>query len=102
MHLLKNVPVDVLKIDKAFVSEITDESNKRVKVILENIINMSSQLGIEVVAEGVETKRQTEILRDMSCYRIQGFIFDKPLSEEDFFKRLSQRKYENVPESVSV
>ena len=101
LHLLKNVPVDVLKIDKAFVSEITDESNKRVKVILENIINMSSQLGIEVVAEGVETKRQTEILRDMSCYRIQGFIFDKPLSEEDFFKRRSQRKYENVPESVS-
>lgn len=93
LHLLNSVIVDVLKIDKAFVSKIENTVNKRERIILENIIKMAYELGIEVVAEGVETASQIEELRKMSCYRIQGFIFDKPLPEKDFTARLSDKKY---------
>lgn len=93
LHLLNSVTVDVLKIDKTFVNRITDTNNKRERIILENIINMAFELGIEVVAEGVETKPQIEALKELSCYRIQGFIFDKPLSEQEFMERLSIKKY---------
>ena len=93
LHLLNSVTVDVLKIDKAFVNKITDKENEKERIIIKNIINMAIQLGIEVVAEGVETQPQIDALKELSCYRIQGFIFDKPLSEEKFTHRLAKKKY---------
>ena len=94
LFLLKKVPVDVLKIDKAFVDELAENGSTRERILLANIINMAAQLGIEVVAEGVETKNQTDMLTKLSCFRIQGYIFDKPLSEYDFYQRLIARRYE--------
>ena len=94
LNMLKLVPVDVLKIDKEFITELNSDSNQREKIIIQNIINMAGELGIEVVAEGVETKLQIEMLKNMSCHRIQGFIFDKPLEETEFISRIEMRKYE--------
>lgn len=93
LHLLDSISVDVLKIDKTFVNQLTDKQKDRKVIILENIINMANQLGIEVIAEGVETAEQLETLRALNCCRIQGFIFDKPLTKENFTKRLSVKKY---------
>lgn len=91
--MLQNISVDVLKIDKAFVAEVTGESEKRENIILRHIIDMAQELGVEIVAEGVETIDQRENLTNMNCHRIQGYFFDKPLSEEDFSVRLATKNY---------
>ena len=91
--MLHSISVDVLKIDKAFVDEGTDDRNKRENIILKHIINMADELGVEIVAEGVETGDQRQNLTDMNCHRIQGYIYDKPLSADEFSQRLAARNY---------
>ena len=91
--MLQTISVDVLKIDKAFIAEVTGDPMKRENVILRHIINMADDLGVEIVAEGVETDEQRENLTNMNCHRIQGYFFDKPLSAEDFSKRLAEKVY---------
>ena len=91
--MLHSISVDVLKIDKAFVDEGTDNKNKRENVILKHIINMADELGVEIVAEGVETGDQRHNLTEMNCHRIQGYIYDKPLEADEFTKRLAVKNY---------
>lgn len=91
--MLQNISVDVLKIDRAFVAEVTGDSGKRENIILRHIIDMAEELGVEIVAEGVETFDQRENLSNMNCHRIQGYFFDRPLSSEDFSNRLAAKNY---------
>lgn len=93
LHLLQSVAVDVLKIDKAFVSEVGGDKDKRENVILKHIINMAAELGIEIVAEGVETDKQRQKLKEMNCHRIQGYIYDKPLMQDEFLQRITVKNY---------
>ncbi|MBH1939974.1 EAL domain-containing protein [Mobilitalea sibirica] len=81
LHLL---PINVLKIDKAFIDLITTQ--KAISQIVSNIINLSHQLGIEVVAEGVEDEEQLNALIQFNCDYIQGYLFSKPISEEQLFQ----------------
>jgi diguanylate cyclase (GGDEF)-like protein len=76
LNYLTKLPIDVLKIDRSFVIDLM--SNPKSKCIVENIINLSHQLGIEVVAEGVEDKSQVEYLRRILCDVVQGYYFSKP------------------------
>jgi diguanylate cyclase (GGDEF)-like protein len=76
LNYLTKLPIDVLKIDRSFVIDLM--SNPKSKCIVENIINLSHQLGIEVVAEGVEDKCQVEYLRMILCDVVQGYYFSKP------------------------
>lgn len=76
LNYLTKLPIDVLKIDRSFVIDLL--SNPKSKCIVENIINLSHQLGIEVVAEGVEDKLQVEYLRTILCDIVQGYYFSKP------------------------
>jgi diguanylate cyclase (GGDEF)-like protein len=76
LNYLTKLPIDVLKIDRSFVIDLM--SNPKSKCIVENIINLSHQLGIEVVAEGVEDKSQVEYLRMILCDVVQGYYFSKP------------------------
>jgi EAL domain-containing protein (putative c-di-GMP-specific phosphodiesterase class I) len=57
---------------------------------------MARELGLECIAEGVETKEQVEVLRDNSCNIAQGFYYDKPLPVEDYEKRLDHYTYKNM------
>ena len=91
--MLQTISVDVLKIDKAFIAEVTGDPDKRENIILRHIINMADDLGVEIVAEGVETIDQRENLTKMNCHRIQGYFFDKPLNAEDYGKRLAAKNY---------
>jgi len=93
LHLLQSVCVDVLKIDKAFVSDVAEDENKRENVILKHIINMAADIGLEIVAEGVETDIQRDKLKEMNCHRIQGYVYDKPLKESDFYHRITSMHY---------
>lgn len=79
---LKRFPTDLIKIDRSFVKSMTDVSND--KVLCEAIIVMAKKLGIKVVAEGVETQEQYDILKSMGCDYAQGYLIAEPLSKTDF------------------
>ncbi len=79
---LKQLPLDVLKIDRGFVRDImTDTSDA---VIVETIISMARHLGIQVIAEGVETAEQLAFLKQKGCLTFQGYYFDQPLTAANF------------------
>lgn len=87
---LKKLPLDILKIDRSFVEEVlVDESNA---AIVETIISMADHLGLDVVAEGVETRGQLKFLRDKGCKRYQGYYFSKPLPVDEFEAFVAERR----------
>ena len=77
MNYLKLLPITKIKIDKTFVDDIV--TNKKDLAIVKSIINLSKGLDLEVLAEGVETKEQHDILLELGCESIQGYYFSKPL-----------------------
>ena len=91
LSLLQDLDFDVLKLDKSFIKTVV--VNKRARTVIANVINMAKELNLSVIAEGVETKEELSILKKLKCNVIQGFIFDKPLSVEDFEQRLINKQY---------
>lgn len=87
LKLITELPWGVLKIDKSFIPEDSNEHSKREK-ILRHIITMSNDLGMECMAEGVETLDQARLLHQMECYLAQGFYYAKPMPCEDYEKNL--------------
>lgn len=85
LSMLKDIDVDMLKIDMEFLRK-TENTDKNL-VILESIITMSKKLGLQVLTEGVETQAQIESLEQLGCNLFQGYYFDKPLSVEDFCRK---------------
>jgi diguanylate cyclase (GGDEF)-like protein/PAS domain S-box-containing protein len=84
---ISNLPVDEIKIDISFVREIVKDPRKR--AVVGNLIKLASDLGIETLAEGVETQEQLKILRDMGCTYVQGYLLGKPMPEEEALKLIS-------------
>jgi EAL domain-containing protein (putative c-di-GMP-specific phosphodiesterase class I) len=82
LNYLKRFPIDTIKIDRSFVKDLHEDADDA--AICAAIIAMSQQLGLKVVAEGVETREQLKFLRRHKCDHIQGFIFSRPLSADDF------------------
>lgn len=82
LNMLKNIDIDVLKVDMAFVREI--EVSERARIILLMIIGLASELGMGVVTEGVETQTQLDYITEMGEVDIQGYYFSKPLNLKDF------------------
>lgn len=78
---LKQLPIKELKIDKSFVDDIGKNSNDETIIIA--IINLAKTLDLEVVAEGVETEKQLNFLKEHQCSIIQGYYFSQPLSVSD-------------------
>lgn len=85
---LHSCPFDVIKIDRCFLKAIGHEESSR--ILLANIIAMAKSLGLQVVAEGVESDEQVRILRDLKCDQLQGYRFSRPLVEERFREFLRQ------------
>ena len=82
LNMLSTMPIDVLKMDRAFVSNI--EHNARDIQLVELILGIARNLKIPVVAEGVETEEQLHLLKQMGCALVQGFYFSRPLPASDF------------------
>lgn len=74
---MKRFPVDTLKIDQSFIRDILTDANDA--AIASAIISIGRSLGLEVVAEGVETVEQVDFLRDLHCTLMQGFLFSRPV-----------------------
>jgi diguanylate cyclase len=81
---LQQFPFDVLKIDACFIRNINQ--NQVNAVITKTVIEMAHQLGLKVVAEGVETSAELDFLKNVQCDAIQGFLFSRPLAAKEFQK----------------
>ena len=92
LSYLKRFPIHTLKVDKAFIDDLTIEQGERHMVA--SIISIAHNMGLSVVAEGVETEEQLAILKQLSCETIQGFIFSRPLSENDFLALLLKQEHQ--------
>lgn len=77
---LRQMPFDTLKIDRSFVSSIEEDSGAQ--AIVSTIIDLSHRLQCQVVAEGVETEGQFNILNDLRCHRVQGWLLGKPMTAD--------------------
>ncbi|WP_415892640.1 EAL domain-containing protein [Neptuniibacter sp. PT8_73] len=86
LSLLKNLPIDELKIDKSFVDDIVEDKDAR--LLLQGIIDIAHKMGITIVAEGVETLEQKQILDTLGCEVFQGYYFYKPLPIKDIISAL--------------
>ncbi|WP_206512337.1 EAL domain-containing protein [Colwellia sp. Arc7-635] len=83
---LKKFPLNTLKIDKAFVDDI--ETSEQGRNMVATIVTIAHNLGMQVVAEGVETNQQLSFLSGLRCEQLQGYLYSKPLPENDFQKYL--------------
>ena len=90
INFLKKFPIDVLKVDQSFVKGIPDNQNDI--AITSAIIALGHNLGIQIVAEGVETSEQLDFLTDHQCDLIQGYYFSRPLPESKLILQLKRKK----------
>jgi len=86
LSYLAKLPIDYLKIDISFVKAL---DSQQVRSVVKSIIFLSKELGIKTIAEGVEDKEQFEILKNMGCDYFQGYLFHKPMPENNFKEILS-------------
>lgn len=93
LNLIKEIPWDILKVDKDFLPENTNASQNRQNIMFHHVVNMAKEIGLTCVAEGVETGDQLEILRSNGCNIAQGYYYDKPLPVSEFEKRLERHFY---------
>lgn len=89
LNYLKTFPIDVLKIDRSFIRDITFDKDD--EIIVKTIIAMGHNLGLKIIAEGVEDNEQLELVKKYQCEWFQGFYFSQPLSVEAFTELLSKQ-----------
>ena len=90
LQYLKRLPLDQIKIDRSFIRDINTDDND--KAIVHTIIAMARSLNINVIAEGVETEEQRQLLMDRGCYHYQGYLFGRPVPIERFDEVLLKGK----------
>lgn len=93
LNLIRAIPWNVLKIDRSFVPLDSEPENSTCNVMFKHVVALAKDLGLECIAEGVETPAQLEILRRTGCDFAQGYLFDKPLPADEFVKRLDTKYY---------
>jgi EAL domain-containing protein (putative c-di-GMP-specific phosphodiesterase class I) len=81
LSYLKNLPLDTLKIDRSFIEYILHKDHDR--AIVASLIGLSHSLNLKVIAEGVETQEQVDLLKSLGCDRIQGYFFHRALPAEE-------------------
>jgi EAL domain-containing protein (putative c-di-GMP-specific phosphodiesterase class I) len=94
------MPADVIKLDRSFLSrEFADAS-----AVIESIVQIAHRLGLQVVAEGVETRAQSDRLSNLNCDQLQGFYFSRPMPPEAVheFVESSRLQAEQEPRAVAL
>ena len=97
LNLIREIPWDVMKLDRCFIP--SEENYGVTELMFRHVVAMAQAMGLECVAEGVETVRQLELLKENECRIAQGFYFDKPLPVEEFEKKLGDYTY-SLPDSL--
>jgi diguanylate cyclase (GGDEF)-like protein len=91
LSLLKQLPIDELKIDKSFIENITTHDEDRLMVL--NIIDIAQNLGIQVIAEGIEQEEQSRMLIELGCSLQQGYYFCRPVKLEQLVEYCEQTNW---------
>ena len=86
LNILLETPFDVIKLDRKFMINMMLSGKGR--LILEQVITMADKLQLGVLAEGVETKEQVELLQNIGCDQVQGYYYAKPMPEDEFYNLL--------------
>lgn len=81
---LQELDIDIIKIDRSFITNIT--TNESSAALVRAITTMAHNIGVKVVAEGIETPAQQQLLKQLSCDYLQGFMFSKPLTKAEFYR----------------
>lgn len=84
---IMELPLDILKLDRSLIHDI--ENNSRSRIMVRHLANMAHDLGLEIVAEGVETSAQIELCRELGCDLIQGYAFHRPLDPTEFLANVN-------------
>lgn len=90
LNVLLETPFDIIKLDKKFMENMMVSGKGR--LILEQVVSMADKLELGLLAEGVETKDQIDLLQRIGCDQVQGFYFAKPMPEEEFFELLKKQE----------
>lgn len=96
--MLKNIPIDILKVDKGLIDDLETSANAR--TIAQSIIRLSHELGLSVVAEGVETRMQAELLKAYGCDVIQGYYYSRPLPARQFIQLMKPQPEPPAPHTA--
>ncbi len=100
LSYLKRFPIDTLKIDQSFVRDVSTDPDDA--AIVKAIITLAHALKLNVIAEGVETAEQLEFLRMLKCDEVQGFLFSKALTTEEFTQLLKERRRHSSPRDYTT
>ncbi|MEK7223828.1 MAG: EAL domain-containing protein, partial [Pseudomonadota bacterium] len=98
LSYLKRFPIDIIKIDQSFVHDIATDPDDAAIVIA--IITLAHALGIQTIAEGVETREQAQFLRKHGCEAMQGFYFSKPIEADALAALLHKQAQQSERERV--
>uniref|UniRef100_UPI0025FB9429 EAL domain-containing protein n=1 Tax=Anaerovibrio sp. TaxID=1872532 RepID=UPI0025FB9429 len=90
LNILKDLAVDVLKLDMKFVQQL--ETSDRAGIIMKSVVGMAKDLGMEIIVEGVENKKQLDFLQDIGCNMIQGYYFAKPMTTDACLELLMEEQ----------
>ena len=91
LNVLKEYDFDLIKIDMKFLSNFSE--NTKARQIIKNIIKLAKDLGMQTLTEGVETQEAYDFLRENGCEKLQGYLFGRPMSKEDFESKLDDGAY---------
>lgn len=90
LNILLETPFDVIKLDKKFMENMMVSGKGR--LILEQVVSMADKLDLGLLAEGVETKDQIDLLQSIGCDQVQGYYYAKPMPEDEFFELLKKQQ----------
>ncbi|MBR5768613.1 MAG: EAL domain-containing protein, partial [Clostridia bacterium] len=90
LNMLTAMPIDALKLDMRFVRHLTADS-KDIRMV-QLMVDIAGFLSVPVIAEGVETEEQVQLLRECGCDVVQGYYFSKPVPADDFEKFITREK----------
>jgi EAL domain-containing protein (putative c-di-GMP-specific phosphodiesterase class I) len=86
---LQRLPVGELKIDRSFVSALEEKTSSHAQALITSVITLGRTLGLQIVAEGVETEFQRELLTDLGCHMGQGYLYTRPVDGAGFAEWLA-------------
>lgn len=89
LGFLKDMPIDTVKLDKTFFHKV--ENHQKFMTVIKHILLMAHELDLSVVAEGIETEAQINLLRQLDCDMVQGFYYDKPMRASAFEDKLRKQ-----------
>lgn len=91
LNVLKDFEFDVMKIDMVFLKNF--ENSEKARPLIESIVQMANKMGMRTLAEGVETDAQKSFLKTIHCERLQGYLFGKPISYDEFIGRIKNKEF---------